>query len=481
MRPSTAPAALILAAGKGTRMKSSTPKVLHLVAGKPMLARVIENARAAGVTDFSVVIGHGRDAIRQHSAFEKEEALRWIVQEEQRGTGHAVQICEAAMKDVAGPILILSGDVPRLSAAMITAFLEAHRASDCAASVLCARVGDPTGYGRVLRDARSGRFQGIVEHKDASEAQRLVREINSGIYLVDKELLFGRVKNLAADNAQKELYLTDVFTGAARDGIPVNAVVLDPAEDLLGINDRVDLARAEKQTFLDNCRKLMRAGVTILDPDHTYVHDEVQVGEDSTIYPGAFLLGKTRVGPRCTILGHVAIRDSVVEEGSQILEFTRIDGSKVGPRCQVGPATHLRPGTELHEGVKVGNFVEIKKSVLGAGTKASHLSYLGDAVIGQRCNVGAGTITCNYDGRNKHRTTIGDDVFVGSDSVLVAPLVLGDRSYVAAASVITRDVPGGALGIGRARQVNKPGYRDLIEERFGPKEGSHGASKEEKS
>lgn len=455
--------ALILAAGKGTRMKSELPKVLHGIAGRSMLGRVFDTVRRAGLTELHTVVGHGADLVKQAFA-DTPDLTGWIRQEEQRGTGDAVRAARPALGGREGTILILSGDVPLLSSRTLSRFLEAHRHAGARASLISVDLEDPAHYGRVIRE-HDGSLARIVEARDATTAQLAVREINTGIYAFDLRTLFEYVGRLTPSNDQQEYYLTDVFGLMVTDGLPVRPVKLTPAVEFMGINNRVELAQAEELVRSRKVTELMLAGVTVHDPRTTYVDDGVEVGADSELYPNVQLRGATRLGTRCEVRSGSVLRDSVVHEGAVVHESCVLDRAEVGAGASVGPFAHLRPKARLGRNVRVGNFVEVKNSTLGEGTKASHLSYLGDATIGHHCNIGAGTITCNYDGIHKHETRIGDDVFVGSDSILVAPVTLGDRAFIAAASTITRDVPAGSLGIGRARQANKDGYRAIFEER----------------
>lgn len=455
--------ALVLAAGKGTRMKSHLPKVLHAVAGRSMLGRVLDTVRGAGISEIHTVIGYGADQVQ--AAFTGQAAVtHWILQPEQRGTGDAVKMARDALSRRGGTVVLVSGDVPLLRARTLSSFLSAHKAAGARASIITTEVDDPGHYGRVVRTP-GGALSRIVEDRDATPDERQIREINTGIYAFDLAALFHYVDRLTPANDQHEYYLTDVFGMMVKDGLPVRPVKLEPAAEFLGVNNRVELAHAEEVVRSRKVREMMMAGVTVHDPRTVYVDDSVEVGNDCELFPNVQLYGATKLGPGCTVRSGSVLRDSVVHDGGTILESCVLDRAEVGPGAQVGPFAHLRPGAKLAKDVKVGNFVEVKNSTIGEGTKASHLSYLGDATIGKHTNIGAGTITCNYDGIHKHPTVIGDDVFVGSDSILVAPVTLGDRSFIAAASAITRDVPAGALGVGRARQANKEGYRALFEER----------------
>lgn len=452
--------ALILAAGKGTRMKSELPKVLHGIAGRSMLGRVFDTVRRAGLTEVHTIVGYGADAVK--AAF--PEMTSWVIQHEQRGTGDAVKSAREALAGKKGTVLLLSGDVPLLSSRTVSSFLEAHKQAGAKASLITVDLEDPAHYGRVIRNF-DGSLAKIVEARDATPEERAVREINTGLYAFDIPALFKYVEELTPANDQNEYYLTDVFGMMVRDGLTVRPVKLPNPVEFMGINNRVELAEAERIVRERKVTELMLAGVTVQDPRTTYVDDAVEVGPDSILAPNVTLKGATKLGKKVEVRSGSVLRDTIVHDGAVIQEHCITDRAEIGPGASVGPFAHLRPKAKLGKNSKVGNFVEVKNSTLGEGTKASHLTYLGDATIGKNCNIGAGTITCNYDGIHKHETIIGDDVFVGSDSILVAPITLGDRSFVAAASNITRDVPAGALGIARARQANKEGYRALFDER----------------
>lgn len=457
-------ACVVMAAGKGVRMRSAVPKVLHEVQGRPMLEWVLMRARALEPERIAVVIGAGADAIRDRMS-EWDDEVDWVMQEEQLGTGHAVaqtrSVCEAEGRQV----LILSGDVPLLTEDTLRAFRDAHEASEACLSLLGTTVDDPTGYGRVLRDAEN-RLLRVVEHRDANEAERAVKEINTGIYLVDATSLYRALDGVGNENDQGEYYLPDVVPILQGEGASTQAVVLGQAEEFLGVNDRQQLARVAELMRERTARSLMAGGVTLQDPRTTYVDEGVEVGRDTVLEPNVVLSGQTRVGACCVIGFGSVLRDVILADGVTLAPYTVAEGASVESGASVGPFSRLRTGAQLGPNTRVGNFVEIKKSRLGEGSKASHLAYIGDATIGAGCNIGAGTITCNYDGINKNPTVLGDEVFIGSNATLVAPCTVGDRGYVAAGSTVNMEVPGGALAIGRARQVNKEGYRDRLEARF---------------
>ncbi len=445
---------LILAAGKGTRMKSARPKVLHQVAGSPMIDYVLDTAAALGAASRTVVVGH--EAEQLQAALASHAGLRFVRQEPQLGTAHAVRQAEALFAGVTGTLVLLSGDAPLLTVDTLRALLAHHAATGSAATILTAVVGDPSGYGRILRDGDA--VLGIVEHRDASAAERGIREVNSGIYAFDLEPLFPALAQIAANNAQKEYYLTDLVAVYRRAGRTVSALVVDREEEILGINSRAELAAMSRRVWQARCAALMSAGVTLDDPATTYVDRGVTVGPDTVIRPNVSLLGRTTIGARAVIHSGVRIVDSVLADDVTVLDHCVVLSSRIADGASVGPFAHIRPESDLGAGSRIGNFVEVKKTTLGRGSKASHLAYLGDATIGEKVNIGAGTITCNYDGVRKNRTVIGDGVFIGSDSQLVAPVTVGEGAYVAAGSSITNDVPAGALAIARSRQVNKEGW-----------------------
>jgi bifunctional UDP-N-acetylglucosamine pyrophosphorylase/glucosamine-1-phosphate N-acetyltransferase len=456
--------AIVLAAGKGTRMKSDLPKVLHKVGGQTLLGRVMAMVRGCGIPDVYVVVGHGHEEVRKACAKDGADAAGWILQAEQRGTGDAVRATRPTLGAFKGTVVVLSGDVPLLSRTTLTRFLDAHRASGAPASLISCDLEDPGAYGRVIRRA-AGRLARIVEARDANPEEKAVREINTGIYCFDGPTLFEALDKLTPANDQGEYYLTDVFGLVTGKGLTAHVEKLSPPAEFMGINNRVELAQIEGILRERRVRELMIAGVTLLDPNTVYVDEGVEVGPDTVLHPCVTLRGKTKIGRGCEVRSHSVLQDTVMHDGSLVKESSVLTEAIVGKGAQVGPFAHLRPGADLGAKAKVGNFVEVKNAKIGDRSKASHLSYIGDATIGSDSNIGAGTITCNYDGFHKHRTIIGSEVFVGSDSVLVAPVEIGDRAFVAAASTVTRDVPADALAIGRARQVNKEGYAKLIVER----------------
>lgn len=445
---------VILAAGKGTRMKSSLPKVLHAVAGKPMLRHVLEAAREAGASRTVVVVGFGGEAVQAAMGAEAE----YVVQAEQLGTGHALMQTQPALAGFAGTVLLLCGDTPLLKGETLKNFFAAHCASGAAATVLTAIPADATGYGRILRDAE-GRVTGIVEQKDATAEQLAIDEINTGIYCFEAAPLFAALSALTCNNAQGEYYLTDVLAILAQTGQAVGAVVAPDFQEMLGINSRAQLAEAEAILRRRKLVELMDSGVTVMDPASTFVDAGVSIGPDTILYPFSWIEGTTAIGRNCRIGPNSRIADSRI--GDEVtLHFSYAHECKIADGVTVGPYVHLRPAADLAAGVKVGNFVEIKNSLIGPGSKVPHLSYIGDTDIGAAVNIGSGTITVNYDGKKKHRTVIGDRAFVGCNTNLVAPVTVGEDAYIAAGSTITKDVPPGSLGVGRSRQMNIAGWTD---------------------
>ena len=446
--------AVILAAGKGTRMKSSLPKVLHGVGGKPMLRHVMDAAKETGAFRTLVVVGYGGEQV----AAQMDGGAEYVTQEEQLGTGHALLQTKESLRGFSGTVLLLCGDTPLLKAASLQTLYREHLASSAAATVLTAVPADPYGYGRILRDA-SGGVCGIVEQKDATPEQAKISEINTGIYCFEAGPLFDALDKLSCNNAQQEYYLTDVLAILARSHQKVGAVQVGDFEETLGINSRVQLAEAEGILRRRKLVELMEDGVTVMDPASTFVDSGVFVGRDTILYPFTWLEGATVIGEGCKIGPNTRIAESVL--GNDVtLHFSYAHECKIRDGATVGPYVHLRPDTELLAGVKVGNFVEIKNSQVGQGTKVPHLSYIGDTDMGSGINIGCGCITVNYDGKKKHRTVIEDDAFIGCNSNLVAPVSVGKGAYIAAGSTITKNVPPGALGVGRARQLNIAGWSD---------------------
>jgi len=446
---------VILAAGKGTRMKSARPKVLHPLVGRPLIEHVLATTDALRADQTILVVGHGAPDVR--AALAGRTTLEFVVQSPQLGTGHALLQTESLLSGKKGTVLLLYADVPLLSPSTLSRLLELHRSKRAAATVLTTAVDDPYGYGRIVRDGE-GRVARIVEERDASGDERAIREINSGVYAFELARLFESLRGLAADNAQGEYYLTDLVAMYRQRNLGVEALCLDSPDELRGINSRVDLADVSRVLRARMNHAIMLGGVTLDDPATTYIDEGVTVGADTAIGPGVVLEGRTSVGERCRIGAGSRLTNAVIGDDVTILDRSIVVDSSVAAGASIGPFAHLRPGSEVGEGARIGNFVELKKTKLGRGSKANHLSYLGDATIGEGVNVGAGTITCNYDGEKKHPTVIEDGVFIGSDSQLVAPVTVHEGAYVAAGSTITHDVPADALAISRARQENKPDW-----------------------
>ena len=444
---------VVLAAGKGTRMKSALPKVLHRAAGVPLIDRVLEAAEPLAPDSTIVVIGHQTEQLQTHLA---DRAVQTAIQEPQLGTGHALLQAEPFLRGKTGTLLLLSGDVPLLRPATVQALVAHHVARGAAATVLTATMPDPAGYGRIVR--KHGAISAIVEHKDASADERQIAEINSGVYVFDLAPLFPALRQIGSSNAQGEYYLPDLVRVFRGQGLPVESVSLPDPLEILGVNSRKELAQVSAILRDRKNDELMAAGVTVVDPPTTWVHPNVVVGPDTVLHPGVYLEGQTRVGSGCEIHSGVRIVDSTIGDGVVINNFCVIRQSEVESGAVVGPFAQLRPASRVGENAHVGNFVELKNTTLGRGSKANHLAYLGDATIGDKVNVGAGTITCNYDGVAKHPTVIEDGAFIGSDSQLIAPVRVGKNAYVAAGSSITDDVPPGSLAIARGKQVNKPGW-----------------------
>jgi bifunctional UDP-N-acetylglucosamine pyrophosphorylase/glucosamine-1-phosphate N-acetyltransferase len=442
---------VILAAGQGTRMRSALPKVLHPIAGKAMLAHVIDTARQLKPQGIHVVIGHGAELVRERLA---ADDLNFVLQSEQLGTGHAV--AQALPMLTAERVLILYGDVPLIEVKTLQRLLQ--QVSDQQLGLLTVNLNDPTGYGRIVRDD-SGVVNAIVEHKDASTEQRLISEGNTGILAVPGKRLSDWLGRLSNSNAQGEYYLTDVIAMAVADGLVVATEQAADEMEVLGANDRIQLAQLERHYQYRAARRLMVQGVTLIDPARFDLRGEVTVGRDVTIDINVILEGQVliedgvQIGPNCVI------KNSTLRQGAIIKANSHLEGAEVGEGADCGPFARLRPGSVLGAKAHVGNFVELKNAKLGEGAKAGHLSYLGDAEIGARTNIGAGTITCNYDGANKFKTVLGEDVFIGSNSALVAPVTLGDRATTGAGSVITADVPANTLAVGRAKQRNIEGWK----------------------
>jgi len=465
--------AVILAAGKGTRMRSARAKVLHPLVGVPLLDHVVRAVQSARVDPITVVVGHQADAVEAAFA---GRGLAFARQEPPLGTGHAVQAARARL--AAHPtrtVLVINGDVPLLRSETLTALLDAHRAGGAAATLLSVVLDDPAEYGRVVREP-DGSVRAVVENKDASAQEKRIREINAGIYAFETRPLLAALAELRPQNAQGEYYLTDVVGLLRKAGHRVDAMVAADRREALGVNSHAELAAAARLLRQRRCDALMAAGVGIEDPDTTVVGPAVEVEADARLRPFTVLEGRTRVAAGAVVGPFVRVVDSEIGPGAQILDHCLLRECVVEEGASVGPFAHIRPESRIGVKAKVGNFVELKKSHLGDGAKAPHLSYIGDATVGPGANIGAGTITCNYDGVHKHATRIGAGAFVGSDTTLVAPLTVGEGAYIAAGSAITEDVPAGALALGRARQVIKPGWAEARRQKAGAGRGSGGES-----
>jgi bifunctional UDP-N-acetylglucosamine pyrophosphorylase/glucosamine-1-phosphate N-acetyltransferase len=436
---------VILAAGQGKRMASDLPKVLQPLAGRPLLAHVVGTARKLAPDAIHIVYGHGGERVREALA---APGLRWVLQAEQKGTGHAVAQAMPAIPDD-HTVLVLYGDVPLIKAATLERLVS--RAGPRGLALLSAKLPDPTGYGRVIRDG-GGRVARIVEERDANAAERAVPEVNTGLLAVPAGRLRGWLAALRPDNAQAEYYLTDCIGAAVREGIAVEAVVAESAGEVLGVNDKVQLAEVEAAHRRERATELLKKGVTLVDPARVDIRGEVECGRDVVLEINVILEGKVKLGDRVRVGPGCVLRDCDIGADTEIRAHSVLEGAATGARCIVGPFARLRPGTRLADEVHIGNFVEVKKSEIGAGSKANHLSYVGDTTIGAKVNVGAGTVTCNYDGVNKHRTTIGDGAFIGSGTMLVAPVSVGEDATIGAGSTITKPAPAGKLTVERSRQ-----------------------------
>lgn len=443
---------LILAAGLGTRMRSDIAKVLHRLDGRPLINHVCRTAAALAPRKVYVVVGHQGDEVRRAVLDElDEEHVEFVTQKEQLGTGDAVNAAREHLAGSDSALLILSGDVPMIRAETLAGLIRqhlSHRGKGAACTILTVDLHDPKGYGRVIRDS-AGLFQKIVEQKDASEDELKIREINSGIYCFDSGKLFDALSRVRNDNAQGEYYLTDAPALLKDDGEPVSIFKYPDTSEIEGVNDRRQLAELERQIRRRAVKRLMLDfGVTVIDPESTYVGSAVSVGRDTVLHPNVTLEGETQIGDGCVIRSGTRIADSRVGHAVEILDNCVIESADIRNHCRVGPFAHLRPGSLIEDGARVGNFVEVKKSVLGRNSKANHLTYIGDATIGENTNIGAGTITCNYDGKRKHQTEIGNNVKIGSDTMLVAPVKVGDGAVTGAGTVVTKDIPPNKLVVG---------------------------------
>lgn len=444
--------AVVLAAGQGTRMKSKLYKVLHPVCGKPMVEHVVDQISTLDVDKVVTIVGHGAEKVQEHLAGKSE----FVKQEEQLGTAHAVLQAKAALAEKDGVTLVVCGDTPLIEASTMEALLKYHHEKRAKATILTTVIEDPTGYGRIIRDDL-GIVEKIVEHKDATEKEQRISEINTGTYCFDNKALFEALEKVSNDNVQGEYYLPDVIKILKDSDEVVAAYRMESFEESLGVNDRIALAEASKLMQRRINENHMRNGVTLVNPESTYIDINVRIGQDTVVEPGVMLRGDTVIGDDCVVTSGSEIVNSIIGERVHI-RSSSIFESKVGDDVQIGPYAHLRPESDIHNHVKIGNYVETKKAVVGEGTKLPHFIYMGDAEIGKNVNIGCGSIAVNYDGKNKAKTIIGDDVFVGCNSNLVAPVKVGNRAFIAAGSTITKDVPDDALGIARAKQDNKIGY-----------------------
>ncbi|MDT2764045.1 bifunctional UDP-N-acetylglucosamine diphosphorylase/glucosamine-1-phosphate N-acetyltransferase GlmU [Enterococcus asini] len=444
--------AIILAAGKGTRMKSKLYKVLHPVCGKPMVEHIMNRVTETAPNEIITIVGHGAELVKKQLGDRSEYAL----QAEQLGTGHAVLQAEPFLKGKKGTTLVISGDTPLLTSETLNNLFEYHQGKNASATILTAKADDPTGYGRIVRD-HVGIVEKIVEQKDATLEEARIQEINTGTYCFDNELLFDALSQLDTDNAQGEYYLTDIIEILKKAGKNVAAYLTEDFNESLGVNDRVALSKANELMRARINHQHMLNGVSFIDPKATYIDDGVVIGAETVIEPGVYLKGKTVIGENCLITANSQITDSIIEDDVTV-KTSVVEESILRKGSDVGPYAHLRPKAEIGEKAHVGNFVEVKKAVIGEGTKVGHLTYVGDAILGKDINVGCGVVFVNYDGKNKHQTTVGDHSFVGSSVNLIGPVNVAPNSMIAAGSTITKDIPEGAMGIARARQENKADF-----------------------
>ncbi len=449
-------AGVVLAAGVGKRMNSSLPKVIHRIQGVPMIQYVLDTLHDLKAEVISVVVGKHIGEIRK--SVRDPDALSFVHQKEPKGTAHALLQAAPGLSGFRGTVIVLNGDTPLITRETLRRFLRVHERKENRISILSFISQTPASYGRIVRD-ETGTVTGIVEERDASSSQKMIREVNSGVYAFEPGIL-GLLKKIKLNKAKGEHYLTDIVNVARQGGIKMDAFCIGAEEELMGVNTRPELEKARKLMKERILRKWREKGVIFIDENFVFLSPDVAIGEDTVIYPNVYLEGMTRIGRDCTISPNVRIRDSVVGDGAIIRDSTVIEGSVIKSGATVGPFAHLRPGSRVGTGARIGNFVELKKAIIGAGTKASHLTYLGDAKIGKDVNIGAGTITCNYDGHRKNVTTIGDGVFIGSDSQLIAPVTIGRGAYVGAGATITKDVPPKALALSRVEQKNIEGWAD---------------------
>ena len=442
---------LILAAGKGTRMKSELPKVLHKVCGVPMVQKIVNTCSKIGSIENILILGHKKEEV-----LKVLPNMQYVVQEEQLGTGHAVIQAKDKLKDFDGTVMILCGDTPLLREETLKELYNYHKQTGATTTILTSIYENPFGYGRIVKENET--VIGIVEEKEASEEIRAIKEVNAGVYCFESKDLLSALDRIDNKNEKGEYYLTDVIAINVRDGKKVEAFLLEDNDEILGINSKIELEKANCIMKNRINEKHMENGVIFIDKNSVYIEESVEIGQDTIIYPGALLQGDTVIGQNCEILGNTRVIDCNIGNNVRV-ESSVLEESVVEDRVTIGPFAHLRPKSHLKEEVHIGNFVEIKKSVLEKGVKAGHLTYLGDATVGEKTNIGAGTITCNYDGKNKFKTTIGKNAFIGSDTMLVAPITIGENALVGAGSVITKDVPENALAVSRSKQVIKFDWR----------------------
>lgn len=446
-------AVIIMAAGKGKRMKSNLPKVLHNLAGKPILNYVFDTVDQLEAKRKILIVGYKSDKIRELIG----NKIEYVEQKEQLGTAHAILQTKKLLSDFKGNVLVLSGDVPFLAVKTLKKLLKYHQTNNFCCTLISVIFKNPKSYGRIIRD-KKGKIKGIIEEVDLSADKKKITEVNSGIYCFNKDKLFRALEKITPDNKQGEYYLTDSVEILLKEGLTVGNIIVKDNSEILGINSRLDLADASRKIYQKTLQDLMLQGVTIVDPNSTFIERGVKVGQDTIIYPFTIIEKDTKIKSGCLIGPYSHLIDADIGEGVRIWASI-IESSTIKEGANIGPYAHLRPETIVEKGAKIGNFVEVKKSTMGEGSKASHLTYLGDAIIGKRVNIGAGTITCNYDGEKKYKTVIEDEVFVGSNNTLVAPVKLGKDSYTGAGSTITEDVPAGNLAIARSRQRNISGWR----------------------
>jgi bifunctional UDP-N-acetylglucosamine pyrophosphorylase/glucosamine-1-phosphate N-acetyltransferase len=447
---------VILAAGLGTRMKSKWVKVLHPLCGKPMILHLLDRIKSLGVNRVILVLGHQSKKVKEVVSHAHPDT-RFVYQERQLGTGHALAQAGKLFSGQERTLLVLNGDTPFISQETLTSFIQNHQAKNASLSLLTVELERPAGYGRIVRDGR-GKLKRIIEEKDASPAQKMIREVNTGIYLMNSKFAFEGINRLTVENVQNEYYLTDILALGVGAKKKIESMQAAHPDEIMGINTRVDLSRAEKLMRGTIAEKWMKDGVTLIDPERTCIDDDVNIGKDTVIYPGVSILKGSSIGEDCTIFSSVTISNSQIKNGVIIRDFCVISDSKIEEGVKIGPFAHLRPGAVLQRESHIGNFVEVKKSEIGENSKVNHLSYIGDSVIGKRVNVGAGTITCNYDGVHKHQTIIGDDVFIGSDTQLIAPVRVESGSLIGAGSTIVKDVPKESLSLSRPNQIIKKGW-----------------------